>query len=118
MKSRREIGSRGEQIAITFLERLGFQMLDTNYRSGRGEIDIICIKEGLLLFVEVKSRTHSITYKDRMKVRWKQQEKIRNTAVRYLSDCCWFGLVRFDVIEVFLDGTNAIRHYPGYLNQL
>lgn len=51
-----EIGKIGENAAVLFLKHArSFSILDTNARSRRGEVDIICEKEGVLHFVEVKS---------------------------------------------------------------
>ncbi len=114
MTNRIKIGKTGEAIAIDFLEKSGFQLVEKNYRSGRGEIDIIAIKEGLLLFVEVKTNSSSWHGSSENKVRWYQQQKIMHTAQRYLSSCYWEGQIRFDVVIVYLNGRQRIRYLPGY----
>ena len=48
-------GDLGERRAAAYLKDLGFEILDTNFHSRFGEIDIIASKEGVLHFVEVKS---------------------------------------------------------------
>ena len=48
-------GNSGEELASRYLKRKGFAILDRNARLGRGELDIVAIREDLLLFVEVKS---------------------------------------------------------------
>ena len=54
-----EIGRKGEELACTFLESNGFEILYRNYRYQRvGEIDIIAQKSDLIVFVEVKSRNY------------------------------------------------------------
>lgn len=55
MAEHNEIGKIGEQITKTFLMKHGFSILETNYRTGLGEIDIIAKKDNILRFVEVKS---------------------------------------------------------------
>jgi putative endonuclease len=52
-------GNIAEDKAVSFLEDLGFKIIDRNYYSRFGEIDIIAKKEGVLHFVEVKSGTHN-----------------------------------------------------------
>lgn len=118
MKDRRAIGKLGEGKAIDFLECQGYQLLERNYRSGRGEIDIIVIRPRLLLFVEVKTHTNLWHGAPEDKVRWCQQQKIMETAQRYLSNCFWEGQIRFDVIVVYMDGSNEIRHFPSYFGQI
>ena len=55
MAEHNEIGKIGEQIAKTFLVKHGFSVLELNYRTKFGEIDIIAKKDSKLRFVEVKS---------------------------------------------------------------
>lgn len=53
----RSKGKVGELLALNYLKRKGFQILEQNFRFGKfGEIDIICKKDDLVIFVEVKSR--------------------------------------------------------------
>ena len=116
MKRRGEIGLLGEELAARYLEQQGFQILRQNFRQGRGEIDIICVKKDLLVFVEVKSRSYQAGHRPTMMVRDGQQRKIKTTARKYLGDSNWYGLVRFDLVEVVLAGGGSITHYPGYFN--
>lgn len=52
-----EIGRIGEEIATKYLKRHGYKVLERNFRSRRwGEIDIVATKDGVLVFVEVKTR--------------------------------------------------------------
>jgi putative endonuclease len=55
MAQHNEIGKIGEQITKTFLMKHGFSVLETNYRTRFGEIDIIAKKDSKLRFIEVKS---------------------------------------------------------------
>ena len=52
---KQKIGRIGEDIACTFLVKRGFFVIHRNYRKKYGEIDIICEKDGMLHFVEVKT---------------------------------------------------------------
>ncbi|MGN0166779.1 MAG: YraN family protein [Acetatifactor sp.] len=54
--NKRSIGAEGEQRAAEYLEKHGMQIKERNYRSRQGEIDIIGIHNGYLVFVEVKYR--------------------------------------------------------------
>ncbi len=51
------IGTRGEQIASDYLLKKGYKIIARNFRIRYGELDIICIKDNVLIFVEVKTRT-------------------------------------------------------------
>ena len=50
-------GKLGEDLACEFLKKQGYKILERNFRKGYGEIDIIAIDHGVLVFVEVKTRT-------------------------------------------------------------
>ena len=54
---KRATGNKGETIAVQFLERNGFTVVDRNYLRKWGELDIVATKQGLLHFIEVKSVT-------------------------------------------------------------
>ena len=70
MAEHNEIGKIGEQITKTFLMKHGFSILDTNYRTKLGEIDIIAEKDNVLRFVEVKSvKVRDLSQLDNLSVR-------------------------------------------------
>lgn len=50
-------GKRGEDIAVAYLRKKGYQILERNFRLRNGEIDIIALHENILVFIEVKTRT-------------------------------------------------------------
>jgi ribonuclease HII len=54
--SHRELGQWGEELASSTLTQKGYQILDTNWRTAEGELDIICLYRQTLVFVEVKTR--------------------------------------------------------------
>ncbi|MCM8814494.1 MAG: YraN family protein [Candidatus Omnitrophica bacterium] len=56
MGSAKEKGSEGEEIAVRFLKANGYRILDRNYRTKYGEIDIVAQKKKCIVFVEVKTR--------------------------------------------------------------
>lgn len=73
---RRESGKRGEQLALQHLKSLGYNVIETNYRCPRGEIDIVARQGDCLVFVEVRTRSgrgfgtpeESITFAKRQKL--------------------------------------------------
>ena len=48
----------GEKLARDFLERNGYEVLETNYRCHAGEVDIIAVQQGTLVFIEVRTRSN------------------------------------------------------------
>lgn len=57
-KARQVIGQKGESIAADYLEKKGYIILERNFRTPYGEIDLICKQANVIIFVEVKSRTN------------------------------------------------------------
>ena len=58
---RNNLGKLGERIAIKFLQSKGYKLLTANYHIRGGELDLVCQKNGILVFVEVKTR-HSLYF--------------------------------------------------------
>lgn len=54
--STRDVGSKAERKAAKFLEKLGYKVIDRNFRSKFGEIDLVAVEDDTLVFVEVKAR--------------------------------------------------------------
>ena len=104
-RENRQIGRRGELIAVKFLEENGYEILETNLRTPVGEIDIVARRKGLMVFVEVKTRASSSLGPPFLSVtKAKQRHLIRN-ALCYLKrrgrvDSDW----RIDVVSIKLDG--------------
>ena len=102
-------GKAGENQASEFLESQGFEVLESNYRYGRGEIDLIALWENqLLVFVEVKMRSRSDFGMAEEFVSENQQSKIRDAADHYIHAINWQKDIRFDIITI--DSSSQIRH--------
>ena len=114
MKSKKEIGNQGEDLAARFLARKGFEILDRNYRFGRAEIDLIAKNKQTLVFVEVKWRSNlSFGYPFVSK---EQQQRIMDAAEEYQYNKGWKGPIRFDIISIVSNkaGT-SITHFEDAL---
>lgn len=103
------LGNLGEDYACWVLTDLGYELLERNFRSRFGEVDIIAKKEGFLCFVEVKTRGQNSMGRPAESVTLSKQRKIIKTAeyylVRHPSLLEREGLQpRFDCMEVFADG--------------
>ncbi len=107
-----EIGKRGEQLALNFLRNQGYQILETNWRYSRAEIDIIARKEGILVFVEVKTRTAAAFGPPEAFVSAKQERLIANAAAVYMEQIGHDWEIRFDIIGVLLSQSEtSIKHF-------
>ena len=98
-----ELGAWGEKQAAKALERTGFRIVERNFRTRFGEIDLIARKEVILAFVEVKLRKNTEYGSAREFVTSSKQRKIRLAAESYLCCRAWTQELqpRFDVIEVY-----------------
>ena len=104
MTEKRRIGDAGEEIIYNYLLERNYQILGRNYSKPYGEIDIIALKDGVVCFVEVKTRK-SVKYGyPREAVNYYKQQRIIKASQTYLienklADC----IIRFDVAEVFTE---------------
>ena len=96
-------GAHGERVAAAFLRGRGYKILHRNYRTTRGEIDLICRQGGMLVFVEVRTRGGVEFGRPAETIGRAKQAALRDAAERYL------GLLdhppiyyRFDAVEVLL----------------
>lgn len=105
----KDIGSFGEDLSINYLIDNGYYILEKNYRNKIGEIDIICKKNNLLIFIEVKSRytndygfpIESVTYYKRRKI-------IKVSMLYVILNKYNNFNIRYDVIEVFFNKNNEL----------
>ncbi|WP_099190426.1 YraN family protein [Tepidibacter mesophilus] len=106
----KEKGSLGEKIACNYLIKNNFHILEKNYRTKIGEIDLIAFKDNKLSFIEVKSRNTMNYGYPREAVNYKKQKKIIYTAKQYIMYKNIKNIdIAFDVIEVYLRDNN-INH--------
>jgi putative endonuclease len=94
-------GAWGEDLALRYLLRRGYRLLERNYRQRRGEIDLIVRDKDALVFVEVKLR-RSKGFGDPLEaVTARKQATIRSLAEQYLAENQPdFETLRFDVIGI------------------
>ena len=109
MDERRSRGDRGEDAVAAALERRGYRSLERQYHCRWGEIDLIAwAPEGVLCFVEVKSRTGTRFTAPREAVTAAKQRKLRNAASWYLAQTGQDDRpCRFDVAEVWPSTKNG-----------
>jgi len=96
-----KFGERGENLAVWYLKQNGYKIIEQNYRSRMGEIDIIAKDGKTIVFVEVKSR-RSIRYgSPKWAVTPKKQRKISMVALHYLKATQQTDTkARFDVVAI------------------
>jgi putative endonuclease len=109
-------GKLGEHAAKKYLQRQGLKFLTANFRSPRGEIDLIFRDRDCLVFVEVKTRSSEEWVRPAAAVNAERRRRLTRAALDYLRllDNPPVKL-RFDIVEVLLqDGAvREVRHLPN-----
>ena len=99
-----ETGRRGEDLALEWLERRGFRLLDRNWRTAHKELDLVMEGPERVHFVEVKTLTPPLLVEPFEKVDALKQSRLISAASRYVSSKQVRKEVQFDVVSVVLDG--------------
>ncbi len=100
---RRHTGETGESIAVKFLKKNGYRIIEQNYRCKLGEIDIIAQDGSVLAFIEVKARRTDEFGGPKRAVTIRKQRKISMVALKYLKETEQMGKkARFDVVAIRL----------------
>ena len=112
------LGRAGERAAARYLELLGCRILARNARTFGGELDIVALDGGVLLFVEVKTLREKPGFAPAGNLSPAQRRRNYRAAMHYMAmlrrrPAAW----RFDLIEVVYRGTQVatLRRHPDYL---
>jgi putative endonuclease len=98
-----QTGNYGERVAAAFLSRRGYRVLTRNYKTIRGEIDLVCRHGDVLVFVEVKTRADVEWTLPSEAIDARKEEALRAAARRYLELLDRDDITyRFDAVEVRL----------------
>ena len=109
-------GELGERAARKYLRRHGLKFLTANFRSARGEIDLVFRDDDCLVFVEVKTRSSEDWTRPAAAVNARKRRLLAQTALDYLRLLKNPPVkIRFDIVEVLLqDGAvHEVRHLPN-----
>jgi len=109
-------GELGERAAKRHLQKLGLKFLAANFRSARGEIDLVFRDGDCLVFIEVKTRSSEGWSRPAAAVNARKRRLLSQTALDYLRLLKNpEAKIRFDIVEVLLaDGdVREIRHLPN-----
>jgi putative endonuclease len=114
------IGSLGETIAADYLEANGYTFLGRNWRSPYGEIDLIALQNGVVAFVEVKTRRSRTLGPPEISITPRKREHMRDSAEYYIQQhpeltTDW----RIDVITVQIQSGNLpplIDHFENVIS--
>src|SRR5712671_871961 len=110
------LGILGERAARKHLRRIGLKFLTANFRSRRGEVDLVFRDGECLVFVEVKTRSSEDWTRPAAAVNAHKRRLLSQTALDYLKLLKQPRVkMRFDIVEVLLrDGeVREVRHLPN-----
>lgn len=106
------LGSSGEALASNFLEKKGYVILEKNYTTPLGEIDIIAKDNGIIVFIEVKTRANDSFGYPFQAVNARKRSKLKKIALLYMKRLREEVPARFDIlsIQIHAEGTHSIHH--------
>ncbi|MBM4276913.1 MAG: YraN family protein [Deltaproteobacteria bacterium] len=100
---KKELGKKGEEIALRFLKKNGYRILEKNYICKMGEMDIIGKEKDTLVFIEVKTRTSTEFGPPQLAVNSRKQKQLSRVALNYLNEKRLKDVkARFDVVAILL----------------
>jgi putative endonuclease len=104
MSDKIKTGRMGEEKAVEFLRKNGYSILERNFRNIFGEIDIVASHNGVICFVEVRSRRGSSRHAEALgSIGFLKQRKLSKLAISFLKEKKWQDRkARFDVVSVSL----------------
>jgi putative endonuclease len=113
--SNKTLGDFGEEVAADRLRAKGYRILERNWRTSTGEIDLVAVHDGVVVFIEVKTRTSDIFGSPEEAITHKKKEMMVSAAQWYLeeknlSDINW----RIDMVAVVCDRRGKVSRFDHY----
>ncbi|SDX60657.1 putative endonuclease [Lutibacter oricola] len=100
MATHNELGEKGEQLAVEFLQKKGYKILERNWRFKKAEVDIIALKDDILIPVEVKTRTSNYFGNPQDFVNQKKIQLLVEAINEYIISKDLDVEVRFDIVAI------------------
>lgn len=111
MATHNELGEKGEQLAVEFLQKKGYRILEKNWRFKKAEVDIIVQKKDVLAAVEVKTRTSNYFGNPQDFVNPKKIKLLVEAINEYVISRDLDVEVRFDIVAIIQNkNTTQIEH--------
>ena len=102
-REKKELGRKGEEVALRFLKKKGYRIIEKNYVCKMGEMDIIAKEKDTLAFIEVKTRTSTEFGPPQLAVTPSKQRQLSKVALSYLNKKQLNDVkARFDVVAILL----------------
>ncbi|CAN5382386.1 YraN family protein [soil metagenome] len=97
-----QTGNQGEQLAVEYLQAKGYVVVARNWRFNKAELDIVCQKDGITIFVEVKTRRSTAFGLPEEGVTLTKQKHLARGANAYILAFDIHTDVRFDILSIML----------------
>ena len=119
MAQHNELGKKGEQLAVDYLLKNNYAIVERNYRFDKAEVDIIAKQKDILAIIEVKTRSTSDFGDPQDFVKPKQIQRLVKAVDEYVTENDLDVEVRFDIIAIVKSGKsydtehleNAFYHF-------
>lgn len=119
MAQHNELGKKGEKLAVDYLVKNNYDIIERNYRFDKAEVDIIAKKNQILAIIEVKTRSSSDFGNPQDFVKPKQIQRLVKAVDEYVTENDLDVEIRFDIIAIVKTGTaydikhleNAFYHF-------
>lgn len=106
--ARQQLGKLGEDVAVTYLTTLGYDILERNWRCPLGELDIIARELNDLVVVEVKTRRNWHYGLPQEAVHWQKYRRLCQLAAHWVSEQDWNPKrIRIDIIAITVGGAES-----------
>jgi len=100
---KKELGKKGEEVALRFLKKKGYRIMETNYVCKMGEMDLIAKEKDTLVFIEVKTRTSTMFGPPQLAVTKFKQRQLSKVALNFLKQNKLEDVkARFDVVAILI----------------
>ena len=119
MTYQREIGNTGEHLAAEYLKEKGYQLLDQNFHTRYGELDLVMLNNEIIVFVEVKARTSKAFGSPEDSITPSKLEHIQNAGLLWLQEHPeapddW----RIDVVSILMDHNRKPKNIKHFINAI
>ena len=115
MARHNDLGKWGEGVAADYLEQQGYSILERGWRSGHKDIDLIAFKQGILAFVEVKTRKNNAYIQPQQAVDRHKIKLLMTAANRYICNNNIDAEIRFDIVAII--GTDYSNYKIEHIEQ-
>jgi len=111
MAKHNELGKLGEEMAVEFLQKEGYKIVETNWTFQKAEIDIIAKKENILAIIEVKTRSSLDFGLPQDFVKTKKIQLLVKAVDAYVTERDLDVEIRFDIIAIHKEGKSFVMEH-------